>query len=115
MSAIDAMTPPRATVLGFLLSAVNPKNLAMCVAAGVAVAGGSLSGGGTAVAVAVFTVLAGCTVAVPVLAYAVAADRMRGPLDRLRTWLERHNSAVMGVLPLVLGVVLVGKGIAGLF
>ena len=49
MSAIDAMTPPRATVLGFLLSAVNPKNLAMCVAAGVAVAGGSLSGGGTAV------------------------------------------------------------------
>ena len=67
MSAIEAMTPPRAAGLGFLLAAVNPKNLAMCVAAGVAIAGGSLSGGGTAVAVAVFTVLAGCTVAVPVL------------------------------------------------
>jgi threonine/homoserine/homoserine lactone efflux protein len=115
MSAIEAMTPPRAVGLAFLLAAVNPKNLAMCVAAGVAVAGGSTSGGGTAVAVAVFTALAASTVAVPVLAYAVAAGRMRGPLDRLRTWLERHNSAVMGTLLLVIGVVLAGKGIAGLF
>ena len=114
MSAIEAMTPPRAAGLAFLLAAVNPKNLAMCVAAGVAIAGGSLSGSGTAVAVAVFTVLAACTVAAPVLAYAVAADRMRGPLDRLRGWLERHNSAVMGVLLLVLGAVLIGKGIGGL-
>jgi threonine/homoserine/homoserine lactone efflux protein len=115
MAAVEGFTPARATGLGFLLSAINPKNLLMCVAAGVAVAGGSLSAGGTTVAIAVFTVLAASTVAVPVLAYAVAGDRMRGPLDRLRSWLERHNRAVMGVLLLVIGVVLIGKGVGGLF
>jgi threonine/homoserine/homoserine lactone efflux protein len=38
MAAIDNVTPVRAVGLGFLLSAVNPKNLLMCVSAGVAVA-----------------------------------------------------------------------------
>jgi threonine/homoserine/homoserine lactone efflux protein len=113
MSAIDRITPVRALGLGFLLSAVNPKNLAMCAAAGVAVAGGALSDTGKIVAVAVFTVLAASTVAIPVLAYAVAAPRIRGPLDRLKTWLERHSSAVMGALLLVIGVVLIGKALGG--
>jgi len=39
---------------------------------------------------------------------------MRGPLDRLKAWLEDNNAAVMGVLILVLGAVLLGKGISGL-
>ncbi len=39
---------------------------------------------------------------------------MRGPLDRLKVWLQDNNTAVMGVLILVLGAVLLGKGISGL-
>ena len=35
MSAIDTMTAGRGLVLGFLLSAVNPKNLLMAAGAGV--------------------------------------------------------------------------------
>ena len=61
-----------------------------------------------------FTVIAGSTVAVPVLAYLFAADKMRAPLDRLKGWLETNNAAVMGMLILVLGAVLLGKGISGL-
>jgi len=53
-------------------------------------------------------------VAVPVIAYLVASEKMRGPLDRLRAWLDANNSAVMGVLILVIGVLLIGKGITGL-
>ena len=64
--------------------------------------------------IAIFTVIAGSTVAVPVIAYLVAAEKMRGPLDRLKAWLETNNAAVMGVLILVLGAVLLGKGISGL-
>ena len=45
MAAIDTMTAGRGFVLGFLLSAVNPKNLLMCVAAGTTIAAGGLSGG----------------------------------------------------------------------
>ncbi|TCO17202.1 Sap-like sulfolipid-1-addressing protein [Kribbella steppae] len=114
MSAMDSFTLPKAAGLGFVLSAVNPKNLLMCVAAGTAIGSGGLSGGGDVVAVAVFTALAASSVAVPVLAYAVARDRLRGPLDGLKQWLQAHNAAVMSVLLLVIGTVLIGKGIGGL-
>jgi threonine/homoserine/homoserine lactone efflux protein len=108
MAAIDSVTPAKAAGIGFALAALNPKNLARCIATG------SLSGGGTAVAVAVFWVIACATVVVPVFGYAVAADRMRGPLQALKTWLERDNATVMSVLLLVIGAVLVGKGLGGL-
>lgn len=115
MAAIDTFTPVKATGLGFLLSAINPKNLTMCVAAGVTIASGELSVGRQVIAVAVFTVLAGSTVLVPVVGYAVAAGRVREPLNHLRGWLEANNAAVMSVLLLVIGAVLVGKGFGGLF
>jgi threonine/homoserine/homoserine lactone efflux protein len=115
MAAIDSFTPGKALGLGFALAAINPKNLAMCVAAGVAIGSAALSGGQQTVAVAVFTALAACTVAVPAIAYALAADRMRGPLDRLKVWLQASNATVMAVLLLVLGVVLIGKGLGGLW
>ncbi|MGI5328626.1 GAP family protein [Actinomadura nitritigenes] len=114
MRAIDTFTPVKAASLGVLLSAVNPKNLMMCVAAGIAISQGQLSVGDQIVAVAVFTVIAVCSVAVPVIVYVADTERMRRPLDSLRTWLERNNTTVMFVLLLVIGVVLIGKGIGGL-
>lgn len=114
MSAMDSFTLPKAAGFGFVLAALNPKNLLMCIAAGTVIGSGGLSGGGEVVAAAVFTVLAASTVAVPVLAYAVARDRLRGPLDELKEWLQTHNAAVMSVLLLVIGIVLIGKGIGGL-
>jgi hypothetical protein len=56
-------------------------------------------------------VIAASTVAVPVVAYLLASDRMAAPLESLRTWLVHNNSTVMAVLLLVIGVVLIGKGI----
>lgn len=114
MAAIDTFTPAKAFGLAFLLAAVNPKNLALCIAAGVAFAAASLSTGEVAVAIAVFTLIAVATVAVPVVAYLVARERMRAPLDSLRTWLVANNATVMAVLLLVIGVDVLGKGIAGL-
>ena len=114
MAAIDSFTPAKALGLGFLLAAVNPKNLLLGIAAGVAIGGAGISVGQEAVAIAVFTVIAASTVAVPVVAYLLAADRMRGPLDRLKAWLQQNNATVMAVLILVIGVVLIGKGISGL-
>jgi threonine/homoserine/homoserine lactone efflux protein len=114
MTAIDTFTPLKAIGLGFLLAAVNPKNLAMAIAAGVAIGGSGLPTGPTVVAIAVFTVLAASTVAAPVIAYAVASGRMAKPLDSLRRWLVDNNATVMATLLLVIGVVLAGKGIAGL-
>ncbi|GAB3304285.1 GAP family protein [Geodermatophilus aquaeductus] len=114
MTAIDRFTAGKALGLGVLLSAVNPKNLLMCVAAGTTIAGGSLPTGQAIGSVAVFTVLAASTVAVPVVGYAVGRKRMAGPLESLRGWLTTHSGAVMATLLLVIGVVLIGKGLGGL-
>ncbi|NLU84693.1 GAP family protein [Rhodococcus sp. HNM0569] len=114
MTAIDGMTAVKGAGLGFGLAAVNPKNLLMCAGAGVTIGSAALSGGAVAVAVALFSVLAAITVVVPVVGYLVAADRLRRPLSELKEWLQDNNTAVMGVLVLVIGVMLVGKGIGGL-
>jgi hypothetical protein len=114
MKAIDSFTPGRAAGLGFLLSGINPKNLAMAIAAGVAIGGAGLPGGQQVVAVIVYVVIAASTVAVPVIAYAVAADRIRGQLDELKSWLEANSATVMAVLLLVIGFVVFGNGLGGL-
>lgn len=113
MQAIDNMTAAKALGLGFALSAINPKNLMMCIAAGISIGSALLPVGQIAVAVAVFTVIAASTVCVPVIGYLLAADRLRGPLSELKVWLQDNNDAVMSVLVLVIGVVLIGKGIGG--
>lgn len=113
MAAIDTMSFGSAFGLGLLLSAVNPKNLLLGMAAGLAVGSAQLPVGQTALVILVFTLLAACTVLVPVVGYLIASSRLRGPLDRLRLWLTRENAVIMAVLLLVFGVDLIGKGIAG--
>lgn len=111
MSAIDSMTTVRGAVLGFLLSAVNPKNLLMAAGAGVLIGTAGLNGGEITLVVAIFVVIAACSVAVPVIAYLVASEKMAAPLESLRGWLVQNNATVMAVLLLVIGVVMIGKGI----
>jgi threonine/homoserine/homoserine lactone efflux protein len=112
MQAIDQITFLRALGLGFLLSALNPKNLLLGASAGVAIGSAALDAGAIAVVIVVFTLLAASTVAVPVIAYLIASEKLRGPLDALREWLGRENAVIMAILLLVIGVVLIGKGIA---
>jgi len=114
MAAVDTMTGPRALALGAALSALNPKNLTLCLAAGLTIGAGGLSGGETTLAVVVFVAIAASTVVLPVLAYLVAHAKVQGPLDEMRDWLTVNNATVMAVLLLVIGVAIIGKGIGGL-
>lgn len=114
MQAIDQMTPVKGLAVGFALAAINPKNLMMCIAAGVSIGAASLAVGEIVGAVAIFTVIAASTVLIPVAGYLIAADKLREPLAKLKVWLQANNTTVMSVLILVIGVVLIGKGIGGL-
>lgn len=111
MKAIDTITFPFAFGLGFLLSAVNPKNLIMAAGAGTDIGGAVLPVGSIVVVIAVYTIIAASTVLVPVIGYLVAADRLRAPLDALRGWLAAENAVIMAVLLLVIGISMIGKGI----
>jgi threonine/homoserine/homoserine lactone efflux protein len=114
MSSIDSMTAGKALGLGALLSGVNPKNLALTLAAGVTIAAAGLSTTQTIVALAVFIIIACVTVAAPVVVYSVLGDKATPTLNSWKDWLTYNNSAVMMVLCLVIGVVLIGKGLGAL-
>jgi threonine/homoserine/homoserine lactone efflux protein len=114
MTEVDSMTPTKALVLGLLLSAVVPKNLLLALSAGVIVSEAGLSVGKASVIVVMFTVIATSTVAVPVVAHLVAPARMHDPFQRLREWLVENNVTIMGLLLFLIGVVMIGNGIASL-
>ena len=113
MAAADSMTPVKSAALAALLGGVNPKNLALSMAAGTIIGSAGLPAGGAIGSLVVFVALASITVVGPVLAYLVARKRIEGPLNSLRTWLIKNNATVMTVVLLVLGVNVIGQGIGG--
>jgi hypothetical protein len=115
MASLDALTPVKAAGLAVLLAAVNPKNLALEIAAGAGVAQiAGLSTGDVVVALVVFVVLACATVIAPVVVYFAGGERATVVLDGWKSWLSQHNAAVMAVLFIVFGAVLIGEGLRGL-
>ncbi len=113
MGSIDAFTPVKALGAGAALSGLNPKNLLLAVAAAAAVAQTGIAGGEQAIAYAVFAIIGTIGVAVPVVIYFALGDRAPARLGRLKDWMGQHNTAIMAVLCLVIGVKLIGDGIAG--
>jgi threonine/homoserine/homoserine lactone efflux protein len=113
MATIDHFTAVKSTVLGVALSAANPKNLLLTATAAAAIAQQGLTSTGDVVAVAVFVVIASSTVGGPVLLYLLAPKKMSGPLDTVREFMSEHNAVIMFVVLLLLGVKLIGNGIAG--
>jgi threonine/homoserine/homoserine lactone efflux protein len=114
MQAIDQFRPAKALGFAVVLSAANPKNLLLTVAAAAAIAETGLDAGQEAIALAVFVLVGTLGVGVPVILYFVLGERSRAVLDELRSWMAAHNAAIMAVLLLVIGTKLVGDGIAGL-
>jgi threonine/homoserine/homoserine lactone efflux protein len=111
MSAIDSVSAGKALGLGFLLSAVNPKNLLLAISAGLIIGGAGLTLSQITVVIIIFVLIAASTVLVPVVGYLIASARLAGPLDRLRGWLVYNNAVIMAVLLLVIGVSMIGKGL----
>jgi threonine/homoserine/homoserine lactone efflux protein len=114
MSAIADFPPARALAFGVLLSALNPKNLAFAIAAGVVIDGAVAAGGNAAAMIILFVFLASLSIGVPVAYILVGGEGARRTLDGWRAWLTAHNAAVMAVLFVVIGAKLLGQGLDGL-
>jgi threonine/homoserine/homoserine lactone efflux protein len=114
MGAIDGFTAPKSLGAGVVLSAANPKNLLLAVAAAAAIAQTDIPGGEQAIAYTVFALIGTVGVATPVVIYFALGERSAELLDRLKRWMADHNAVIMAVLCLVVGAKLVGDAIAGL-
>jgi hypothetical protein len=112
MAGLDRVRPSGALGLGALLSAVNPKNGGLTIAAAATIAGAGLAGGDQAVVLAVFVLVGSLGVLAPLVVYLVGGEHAARTLDTWKTWAAGHNAAIMAVLFLVFGFKLVGDGIA---
>ncbi|HEY7052066.1 MAG TPA: GAP family protein [Mycobacterium sp.] len=114
MRQLSSVTPAKAGAYGAALAVVNPKVLFICAAAGLAIGTEGLGFPQVWVAVAYFVAIAASSVALPVLAYAVSGDRLDAPLARLKDFMEQHNAALVAGILVVIGILVLYKGIHAL-
>jgi hypothetical protein len=115
MQSISTLRAGRAGAAAVGLTIANPKVLFICAAAGLAIGTAGLDHAAAVWgATAWYVGVAGSTVAIPILAYAVSGDRLDEPLTRLKEWMERQHAALVAVILLVIGLLVLCKGIHGL-
>lgn len=114
MRGLTSISPARAFGTAAMLTVVNPKVLVIGAAAGLAIGTAGLGAAGAWASVVYYALVAGSTVTIPILAFVVAPDRMQGPLDRLRDWMERNHAVLVAAILIVIGLLVLYKGIHGL-
>ena len=114
MDGITAYTPGRSLGMGFVLGAVNPKNVVVGLAAAITIASAGLPLGQQVGAGAVYVAIAILGVAAPIVVVVALGDRAPSVLHAWRAWLQHNSATVMSVLFVVFGVVLIGQGIGGI-
>lgn len=113
MDSIASLTAPKAAALGAGLSAVNPKNFALTLAASASISEAGLDRADTAFAIAVYVVLGSVTVAGSVLFYLLSPARAERPLAAVSRFMADNNTTIMMVVLLLLGAKLIGDGLGG--
>src|SRR5689334_13007465 len=95
LNRLGRLTPAGAGAIAVGLILVNPKVLVMNAAAGLVIGTASPGTAGMWMAVAYYTIIAGSSVLVPILAYAVAGERVDHQLERFKQWMERQHAVLM--------------------
>ncbi|HEY5144833.1 MAG TPA: GAP family protein [Solirubrobacteraceae bacterium] len=114
LTVADGIRPPAAFGLAALLAIFNVKDAALMVDAGAHLRRAGLSVLQELVVLVLFALAASVAVAVPLAVDLLAGDRAGPVLRRWHRWLERHSRTAAGVLLGLLGVFLLGTGLASL-
>jgi Sap, sulfolipid-1-addressing protein len=114
MRSFATITPGRSLVTGAMLAAIRPDVLFICIPAGLAIGGSGMDIADDWIAAAFFVAVAASTVAVPVLAYAVAGRRLDATMARLKDWMDKNNAALMAVIFVVIGFMVLYNGVHAL-
>ena len=113
LNRLSRITPIGAAFVGLVLSVANPKVLVMNAATGLII-GTAAVGVGVWIAVACYTVIAGSTVVVPILAYTVAGERVDRQLEWLKDWMQREHAVITAAILVIVGLLLLYTGIRAL-
>jgi len=111
MRSLTTVSPTRALLTGAALTVVNLKVLFICAAAGLSIGTDALGAAGTVASAALFVGVSASSVAIPILAYAVAGERADPSLERVKSWMEKHNAALVAAILVLIGLLVLYKGI----
>ncbi len=112
MEGIEQFRPGRSLAVGAAVGALNPKNIIVGIGAGVIVSGAGLSSGEQIGTVIAYAVVASVGVLAPLVVAVAMGSRSDHLLGEWRTWLSDNNAAVVAVILVLIGGVLIGKGIS---
>lgn len=114
MRTFSTISPVRAAITAAVLSVLRPEVSIMCVAGGLAIGTSTLEPAGKLICAAIFVVVAASTVAIPILAFVGAGDRLDEPLTRLKDWMEKNHAAMLAVVLVLIGLMVLYNGIHAL-
>jgi threonine/homoserine/homoserine lactone efflux protein len=113
MRTIGDFTVAKAAGAGFALTALNPKNVLLVLAAAAEIGEFDLPASQEIVALLVFVVVASFGVLTPLVLSLALGERSQEVLDGLRGRMARHNAVIMAVILLLIGTKLIGDAVSG--
>ncbi|MBY0443205.1 MAG: GAP family protein [Mycobacteriaceae bacterium] len=114
MRSMTNITTSRAGAIAAALAVGRPEVSLMCATAGLTISSAGLGITDGWLPAAFFVGVSASSVALPVLAYAAAGNRLDDPLTRLKAWMEKHNSAMLAVILVLIGLMVLHNGIDSL-
>jgi hypothetical protein len=111
---VEGLTANGSVGLGLLVSVVDPTSLSLGFLSGLDIAAARLPVPTAVVVAAAFVALSTVTITVPLAGYFAGGQAARARLVGLKGWLLSNEKAVMMVLFLIIGAMLIGRGIRDL-
>jgi hypothetical protein len=111
---VEGLTVKGSVGLGLMVSVVDPASLSLGFLVGVDIAAARLPVPTAVIVAAAFVALSTLTITVPLTGYLAGGQAARDRLAGVKAWLESNEKAVMMVLFLIIGAMLIGRGIRDL-
>jgi threonine/homoserine/homoserine lactone efflux protein len=107
----DELVARAALGIGFVLGAVNPKNLALSAAGMSSVLDATDVPREQAAAIAIFAIVSSLSIAVPIVLGATGGPRIKASLTRTGDWMTTHGKTISVVVLAAIAVVLIVGGV----
>jgi Sap, sulfolipid-1-addressing protein len=111
---LDGLTAKGSVGLGLLVSVADPSSLSLGFLCGLDIAAARLPVSTAAIVAAAFVALSTLTITVPLAGYLAGGQAARARLVGVKGWLLSNEKAVMMVLFLIIGALLIVRGIRDL-
>ncbi|GAA1797926.1 GAP family protein [Agromyces neolithicus] len=113
LESVDKLGPWSAFGIAVALN-IRPKGLLLAIAAGLAIRAPELSVGESAIVIVIYTIIGASTVAVPVILALADPKGMQPRLLEMKDWITANQGTVTALIVFLIGVFIIGTGLAGL-